>query len=155
MEYKETAEALERCEFFRYLERKHFDAVVGLCHARAYEIGDDVFRQGEFGEHIYVIAEGRVLLERTVDLGSRKGNITIDNLGKGKLLGCWSTLLGEPHVLMSTAHCQLPTVVLALKGSDLRSMMLEDKEFGFNLMERFCFLLRERIQAAYGAMEKL
>lgn len=155
MEQEAIMQALESCEFFKYLERNHFDALVGLCRTQEYDAGENIFQQGDLGENLYIIAEGRVILERSVDLGARKGNITIDSLGQGKLLGCWSTLLGEPHILMSTAHCQQPTLVLTLKGSDLRNMMLEDKELGFKLMERFCFLLRERIQAAYGAMEKL
>lgn len=155
MEHQEIAEALENCEFFKYLEKSHFDSVAGLCRAQQYEAGADIFRQGDFGEDIYVIVDGRVILQRSVDLGPRKGNITIDSLGRGKLLGCWATLLGEPHILMSTAHCQQLTRVLAIKGADLRSIMLQDKELGFKLMERFCFLLRERIQAAYGALEKL
>jgi hypothetical protein len=33
--------------------------------------------------------------------------------------------------------------------------MVSDARFGFNVMERLCFLLRERIQSAYGAMEKM
>ncbi|MDY0038930.1 MAG: cyclic nucleotide-binding domain-containing protein [Desulforhabdus sp.] len=155
MEHQEIVRTLENSEFFRYLEESHYSAIAGLCQAMQYAAGADIFQQGDFGEHIYIVADGRVVLERSVDLGTRKGKITIDSLGKGKLLGSWSTLLGEPHILMSTAHCQQPTLVLTLKGSELRNMMLKDKELGFKLMERFCFLLRERMQAAYGAVEKL
>jgi len=155
MKHEEIVQALENCEYFRYLEKNYCDAIADLCRAEKYAAGAHIFQQGEFGEDIYIVAEGRVILERSVDLGARKGNITIDSLGRGKLLGSWSTILGEPHILMSTAHCQQPTIVLTLKGADLRNMMLKDKELGFKLMERFCFLLRERIQAAYGAMEKL
>ena len=35
------------------------------------------------------------------------------------------------------------------------NLMLSDERLGFRLMEKFCYLLRERIQAAYGAMEKI
>jgi hypothetical protein len=56
---------------------------------------------------------------------------------------------------MSSAICQKPTTVLAIKGSDLRRIMISNTKLGFNLMERLCFLLRDRIQAAYGAMEKI
>jgi hypothetical protein len=42
-----------------------------------------------------------------------------------------------------------------LKGAELRKDMVNDTGFGFNVMERLCLLLRERIQAAYGAMEKM
>ena len=32
-----------------------------------------LFRQGDFGEHLYVIAEGHVFLERAMDLGDTQG----------------------------------------------------------------------------------
>ena len=79
----------------------------------------------------------------------------IGMLGKGRVLGCWSTLLDQPHNLMSTAICQKPTKVITIKGSDLRKIMTSNRELGFNVLERLCFLLRDRIQGAFGAMEKL
>ena len=54
-----------------------------------------------------------------------------------------------------SAICQKPTTILAIKGLDLRRIMIGNSELGFNIMERLCFLLRNRIQAAYGAMEKI
>jgi CRP-like cAMP-binding protein len=56
---------------------------------------------------------------------------------------------------MASATCQKPTTVIAIKGEDLRKMMIGNPELGFNIMERLCFLLRDRVQAAYGAMEKI
>jgi hypothetical protein len=90
-----------------------------------------------------------------VDLGVRKGSVVIEALGKGRVLGCWSTLLDMPHILISSATCQKPTTIIAIKGKDLRQMMVGNTELGFNIMERLCFLLRDRIQAAYGAMDKI
>jgi CRP-like cAMP-binding protein len=149
------ADVLEKCEFFKKLERNHIEKISTLCQERTYEIGAYVFRQGDFGEDLYVIAEGRIFLERSTDLGTRKGAVLIGMLGKGRVLGCWSTLLGEPHNLMSSATCKEPTRVLAMKGGDLRDMMLENTSLGFQILERLCFLLRDRIQGAYGAMEKI
>ena len=81
--------------------------------------------------------------------------MVIEALGKGKVLGCWSTLLGEPHILMSSTACQKPTTIVTINGSDLRQMMIDHSKIGFNLLERLCYLLLERIQSAYGAMEKI
>ena len=50
--------------------------------------------------------------------------------------------------------CEKPSHVLKIKGTDLRRMMEASVEFGFDIMERLCFLLRDRIQAAYGAMDR-
>jgi len=90
-----------------------------------------------------------------MDLGSHKGSAVIGVLGKGRVLGCWSTLLDEPHNLMSSASCQRPTTALALRGADLREMMVNNTALGFNVLEKLCFLLRDRIEGAYGAMEKI
>ena len=155
MEHIDILHALKNCEFFKGLDNRQVDHVVEICHAKTYEPGECVFRQGDFGEYIYVIADGRVLLQRALDLGNRKGNVTLDVLGEGRVLGCWSTLLDEPHLLMSTAICHQRSHLLAMKGADLRRMMEADQALGFKLMERFCVLLRHRIQTAYMAMEKI
>lgn len=155
MKRKEIENVLENCEFFRGLGKRDVSKISGLCRLEAYESGESVFHQSSYGEHLYVIAEGSVNLERSVDLGARKGNIVIETLGKGRVLGCWSTLLGMPHILMSSATCLTPTNIVAMNGASLRAMMVENPKLGFNVMERLSFLLRDRIQAAYGAMEKI
>lgn len=143
------------CEFFEGLGRSDLEKIVPLCAERDYGTGETVFRQGDYGEHLYVVAEGRVVLERAVDLGERKGRVAIEALEEGRVLGSWATLLALPHRLMSTAVCVTPTRLVAMPGAALRSLMLANKDLGFNVMEKFCFLLRDRVQAAYGAMEKI
>ncbi|MCP4692908.1 MAG: cyclic nucleotide-binding domain-containing protein [Desulfobacterales bacterium] len=151
----EIEETLTISEFFKDMEKSDIEKIGDLSRVETYDVGDCIFQQGDFGEQLYIIARGRVFLERDADLGARKGSVIIEALGKGRVLGCWSTLLGESHILMSSASCQQPTKVVAFKGSDLRKLMRENKAFGFNMLERLCFLLRDRIQAAYGAMENI
>jgi CRP/FNR family cyclic AMP-dependent transcriptional regulator len=152
---QEIKNVLESCEFFRGLEQGIIDKIAELCQMETYEPGRYVFHQGDFGEQLFVIAEGHVFLERSMDLGKGSGNVVIGILGKGRVFGCWSTLLGEPHKLLSSATCQKPTKIVTIKGSDLRNMMLDNAELGFKILERLCFLLRDRIEGVYGAMEKI
>jgi len=56
---------------------------------------------------------------------------------------------------LSSAICQKPTAVLMFYGADLRAVMDADLPLGYVLMERLCFLLRDRVQSAYGALEKI
>ena len=155
MDRLEIQTVLENCELFKGLEKSNIDKIADLCRLEAYEAGDYVFRQGDFGDCIYIISEGQVVLERSVDLETRKGSAIIGMLGKGRVFGCWSTLLGEPHNLMSSVHCVKPARLLVITGADLRDIMLQNTSLGFNVLQRLCFLLRDRIQAAYGAMEKI
>ncbi len=151
----EIQSTLEACGFFKSISKEHLDTISTFGSVDHYKAGDYIFRQGDFGEDLFIIVDGYVFLERAMDIGSHKGSVVIDALGKGRTLGCWSTLLAEPHVLMSSANCQKDSTVVRLKGRQLRECMEADTAFGFYMLERLCFLLRERIQAAYGAMDKI
>ena len=155
MKRSEIEQVLRESHFFKDLDEKMIRNIAALGEAVSLKGGEHVFSQGDFGERIYIVVDGYVLLERNTDLGMRKGRVVIDALGKGRFLGCWSSLLGEPHILMSTASCQKPTTVISIRGAELRKIMLSDFEIGFRVMERLCFQLRDRIQAAYGALEKV
>jgi len=146
---------LENCELFRGLNRDEIEKIAGLGHVEMYEAGENILNQGDFGDKLCIIAEGHVFLERSVDLGTRKGTVIISLLGRGRALGCWSALLGEAHTLLSSAKCRRPTKVVVIEGLALREMMLGNFEFGFKVLERLCFILRDRIQGAYGAMENI
>lgn len=151
----EIRSILQSSGFLKRISPAHLDTISNFCSIDRFRAGDYVFRQGDFGEDLFIIAEGYVFLERAMDIGSHKGSVVIDALGKGRTLGCWSALLGEPHALMSSANCQKETTVIRLNGRRLRKCMEDDNPFGFFMLERLCFLLRERIQAAYGALDKI
>jgi len=155
MDHHRIVEILEGCEFFKGLEESYINNIAALCRIQEHKPGEYIFSQGDFGEYLYVIAEGKVSLERSMDLGTRKGTAVIGLLGKGRAMGCWSTLLGQPHNLMSSAVCQKPTTVLRIKGRSLRTIMTENHDLGFSVMESLCFLLRDRLHGALGAMEKI
>ncbi len=155
MDRNKIKEILEGCEFFKGLEEPCIKNIITLCQVRNYEPGEYVFSQGDFGEYLYVIAEGHVSLERSMDLGTRKGNAVIGLLGKGRVMGCWSTLLGQSHTLMSSAVCRKPTTVVSIRGTELREIMVDNHKMGFRMMESLCFLLRDRLHGALGAMENI
>ena len=155
MESTDIYQALASCELFKGLEQSEISIIANICQVKNYEAGESVYQQGDFGEYLYIIAEGHVVLERTMNIGSRQGQVVLATLGKGRVFGCWGTLLDEPHVMMLTTFCQKPSKIILLKGAELRELMLSNTRLGFNVMEKLCFLLRDRIEAAYGAMEKI
>jgi CRP/FNR family transcriptional regulator, cyclic AMP receptor protein len=155
MEHPDIRSTLQSSAFMKDISDEHLSQVLEFCSIDQYDAGDYIFEQGDFGEDLFIIADGYVFLERAMDVGHHKGTVVIDALGKGRTLGCWSTLLDEPHVLMSSATCQKPSTIIRIKGRQLRKRMQADTDFGFFMLERLSFLLRERIQAAYGAMDKI
>ncbi|MFZ0614515.1 MAG: cyclic nucleotide-binding domain-containing protein [Desulfobacterales bacterium] len=148
-------DVLAASEFFKGFDTGDIEKVAAICEVRACAAGGILFQQGDLGEHLFVICDGLVHLERSMSFGNRKGNVVIETLGKSRVLGCWSTLINAPHIVMSTAVCQRPTNVLVMQGVRLRALMTSNIALGFNILERLCYLLRDRIQAAYGALDKI
>jgi CRP/FNR family cyclic AMP-dependent transcriptional regulator len=148
-------DVLENCDLFRGLDTKEIEKVATLCRFETYKEGEIIFNQGDFCDMLYIIEEGHVFLERSTDLGTKKGNVTISLLGKGRALGCWSTLLGQSHTIMASTRCRRSTRVIVFKGLALREIMLSDPHLGFKVLEKLCFILRDRIQGAYGALENI
>ena len=155
MDRSEIIHLLENCDFFKGFQKDNILAISDLCQLESHAAGDHIFQQGEAEDRIYIVAQGNVFLERSLDLGARKGSAVIGMLGRGRFFGCWSTLLNRKHTPMCSAVCRKPTKVLVIKGPELRRIMLENTELGFNVLERLCFLLRDRLKGAYKAMENI
>jgi len=155
MDAKKIADLLGDCDIFGELTRKDVEKIARLGHVESYKAGEQIFSQGDHCKDFWVITEGNVYLERAIDLGGRKGKATICILGKGRALGCWSSLLGQSHNLLSSAICQKPTTLVVINGHELRKMMIDDHELGFSIMQELCVLLVDRIKCAYGAMENI
>jgi CRP-like cAMP-binding protein len=155
MEAPEIRDILQSSEFLSGLTPQQIDSILPVCRIIRCEAGESIYAQGGSGDSLYIIADGQVALERALSLGTRKGTVAVAILGKGKLFGGWSTLLGENHRLMLSAVCQKPTHLVVLKGDALRVLMTQDIRLGFAILEKLCFLLRERILHSLGAMENI
>jgi CRP-like cAMP-binding protein len=155
MDREEMKQVITSCELFEGLDENDIDKIISLCREKTFNVGEYIFHQGDSGEHLYIIIEGQVMLERSINLGARKGIVSMGILGKGDVLGSWSLLLDRSSFLLSSTLCKKTTRTLAMNGADLRSLMLKNKDFGFNVLEKLCFLLKDRIQAIFGAMEKI
>lgn len=148
-------EVLTHCELFEKLSEEEVESVHDLAHLRYFKQGDIIFSQGDRGNELYIIKEGQVSLQRTVHVGERKAVTTISVLGRGRAFGCVSALLGEPHYNMTDAVCDRDTQVVVINGTALRNILRTNTHTGFSVMERFAYILRERLNGTYGAMEKI
>jgi len=88
-------------------------------------------------------------------VGQRQGTVAWPCWEGAGFSAGWSTLLNEPHMLMLSAVCKKPALLVAFKGTELRGLMTADMQLGFDLLEKLCFLLRERLQLALGVIENL
>ena len=150
---------LRKCEVFSELSEKELKSIAKLCKIEKFNVGDSIYSQGSLGEKLYVLAEGEVTLERTIEIGDiRKAKIpvfTFRATASRRLMGGWSTLLGEQHTHMCTAICHGPTTLIAMECSQLKKKIAGNLEIKVKILEKLILLLRDRIDSSYKAMESL
>lgn len=152
----EIIECLKTCELFALLNEEEIQTLITslatACEMEVYQAGDYIFEQGEHSARLYIIAEGQVLLQRSVNLGDRTATWPLGLLGKGRAMG-WSSLLYGPRYVSASAVCQKPTRVVSIEGTSLRLVLEKQPRIGFSVMDRLACMLGERLRTAYNTLD--
>lgn len=104
---------------FRTMPPDIFMAFVVALDTRDYEIGEDIVRQGDPGDEMYLIAEGAV--DIIVNIGGQPTKVA--SLGEGDFFGEASLISGAPR--NATVRPTAATNCLLLGRSDLDKLVIE------------------------------
>ncbi len=138
---------LRNCELFETLSNHELQKVAAISREHIFAAGENVYRQGERAQKLFVIGDGCVSLQRSVEEGHGE-QTTIDVAEHGAVIG-WTTLI-EPRVHMASAVCLKRTKVLAIDGAELRCILDQEPSAGFEVMKRLAKLLYSRLRAHHG-----
>jgi CRP-like cAMP-binding protein len=159
MNTEQVSAVLQKCEVFRGLSDQELKSIAGLAKVEKFNAGDTIYPQGSIGTKLYVLSEGKVRLERRVDIGgNRKANVPVFVQRESpfrRLMGSWSELVGEQHTQMCTAKCYKPTTIISISSSDLALTLSVNPELRIKILEKLILLLRDRIASSYEAMETM
>lgn len=138
-------DTLQSSELFRGLEAGHLGKVANLCRSRSYRKGETIFKEGDEATEIYILVDGRVVLEMEVHPVPDRPSIptAVEVVTAGETLG-WSALV-EPYVYTLSARCMTNCRVLAINGDVLRRVMADDVILGYELMKRLTNIISLRL----------
>lgn len=107
--------------------------------------GDVILKEGEHAPSLYLIEEGRVSLQMTLERpdGSSTGPTPVASLGPGEAFG-WLALI-DLHLNTLSATVVEPTRLLHVEGSLVQEMLSLNKAMGFQIMGNLAKLLGERL----------
>ena len=109
----------------------------------SFPAGQTIFSEGEEGDALFFIAEGRVAILKTVD--KKKGSVkTLSVLGPGDFFGEMALLEKVPR--WASAVAQAPTVLLSLRAGDLRAWVSADAKIPLRLLLPFVQSLNARLR---------
>ena len=78
MVFDEILEILKKCELFNHLADDELQSIAEMGKVEEYNPGDEIFKQGDIGNKLYILSEGLVSLYRNILLGNnRKGVVTV------------------------------------------------------------------------------
>jgi signal transduction histidine kinase len=149
-----TVETLRQYELFQAFEDEELEAVVQLCHETTCEEGEKVLVEGQPAQRLFIVAGGKLSLEKTLQLGrgAKSRTATVGYVGPGKTAG-WSTLV-PPYVYTSTAVCLEPTRLIVFDGPGLRHLMGRNPRIGYKLMSLVAALTKVRYQNATASLSQ-
>lgn len=107
--------------------------------------GSVIFCQGDPAGHLYVVAEGEVLIEYKPDDGPL---LTIARIRTDGVVG-WSAALGSPNYT-SSAVCATDCVFLRVSGDALRDLCRQHPEAGALLVERLAAVIAIRLRNTHS-----
>ncbi len=159
MNADQVVAVLQKCEVFGDLSDQELKSIAGLAKIEKFNAGDTIYTQKSIGRKLYVLAEGQVLLERTMNIGGKR-TATVPvfvqrESPSRRLMGGWSSLVGEEHVQMCTATCSKPATIISISSSEMTSELSSNPELRTKILEKLILLLRDRIASSYEAMETL
>jgi signal transduction histidine kinase len=142
-----TSNFLRRFELFEEFTDEELTEISELCREQHYDHGSRLFEEGDPADKLYLVLEGKVSLEKKVQLGrsgsSRQATVSIR--GPGHTVG-WSSLV-QPRTYTLSAVCIEPCRLLVIDGRDMRGFEARYPGAGLKLMNAVAMLVRGRMEA--------
>lgn len=133
---------LQRIPWFRDLKIQHLDKIAQISELRRFKAGEVIFREGEFGDRVYVVLDGRVALDLMVP---PRGKIRFYTAEKWELFG-WSSVTPTVHQRTAGAAAVIDTLVASVEAGKLRELCDADHDLGYLVMRRLANIVASRLQ---------
>lgn len=127
---------LAHSELLKGFSPIHIERFEDLATTVTADAGSELFRSGEYAQHLYVALDGEVELRMNVpewwgiDTPHRK----VSTAKAGQIFG-WSALV-EPFVYSLTAVCVTDATLARFEGSQLADLCVRDPHVGYRLLSQ-------------------
>ncbi|NJN27460.1 MAG: SpoIIE family protein phosphatase [Cyclobacteriaceae bacterium] len=134
----EIVQILQKVPLFSGLDSHSLSAITPLFEAEVFPAKSKILREGEFGDSMFIIANGEVSVTKFSDEGKE---ILITNMKSGSYFGEVALIDNQPRSANINAENELS--VLRLRKSAFEKLLIEDKTFAINFYRN---LLNETLE---------
>ena len=126
---------------FKDLDDEEIEQVAEICEVQDLKSGEYIFREGEEGDRLYIISEGKVRISRDIP-GSGEEALTV--FKKGACFGEMAVLDRSKRSTDAIAHTTC--TLLTITRSDFERLLDDDRELAYKLLWSVIRLLCERLR---------
>lgn len=141
----ETVDLSRKLGLFREqkLSPMEINFLASLSREERYEPGQVIFREGDAGDKMYVVAEGRVMISKTI---SGVGEEALAFLERGDYFGEMALIDKRRRSADASAHPHDGAVVLALPSNVVEGLLDIGKVSSIRLLKLLCRLSAKRVR---------
>ncbi|WP_394843315.1 Stp1/IreP family PP2C-type Ser/Thr phosphatase [Pendulispora brunnea] len=129
-------DVLARMPLFAKLTERELLRVMQAVEVRAFHEGDVVIQEGDRGDELFIVLEGKVLVSR--------GGATLTELGPGEHVGEMALIRSVPRSATVTALGG-PAELIAIKRIDFFEILRKEHELAVKLLWQFLGVLADRL----------
>jgi CRP-like cAMP-binding protein len=132
-----TVEALEKTDLFRGISAEHLQRVAQLARRRHFDADSYIFREGDPGRSLFIIATGQVQIRRAA---SGRPDTVLELLEAGDSFGELALLDDEPR--SASALAVADTEALVIDRHEFFELLREDSRFTLALLGSLAKIIR-------------
>lgn len=142
-----TAEALSKVELFKGLSPKGLERVAAIATEEGYPGGHVLFQEGDAGDRLYVIVEGKTRISRRVP---GMGEEALAVLGPGSSFGEMALIDEVPRSADAIVHERARLLVLSKEA--MQDLLFLDKELAYEVLWNTVRILSRRLRETNDKM---
>src|SRR5271156_6688076 len=126
---KEKIELLSKCDLLRHLPPEEVERILPCVRDRHLDGGEILFRAGDAGDALYIVARGKVDVLSGAAGEPRNGQVAgekLAELGEGQAFGEMALLSGEPRT--ATIQSAAQTDLLEIGREDFDRLLVKDHQ---------------------------
>lgn len=132
---------LKKVPLFEGLTHAQLGKIAGLAQTRAFEGSSHIFKEGDVGQQMFVIAEGKVRISKMIP---GIGEEALAILERGSYFGEMAVIEDSPRSADAIAH--IPCTLWVIEREKLDQLMFTDKDLAYVLLWTFVRTLSERLR---------
>ena len=134
-----TREDLKQIVMLGYLTDAMLDKLVPITDLLLFDENDIIFRQGDKSSRLYMVKQGKVLLEQRI---TDTITVSISAIKPGFAFG-WSAMLDE-ETYTSNAIAAERCELFSFREEKLKALFQKDHSLGFIMSQRLLVIMKKR-----------